>query len=130
MTSTSLAFFQDLVPSIQPGTFSSSTSTFATLIASVKAYADGFVSVHAKFTPSNGGLSEQFDRNTGSPISAADLTWSYAAALTGFNARSNAAKTKSWGAKGLSVPSTCVGNAGPTVQVTFDVQATTFFGGE
>ncbi len=88
------------------------------------------MSVHAKYTPSNGGLAEQFDRNTGSPTSAADLTWSYAAAWTGFNARSSAAKTKSWGAKGLSVSSTCVGNTGPTVQVTFDVQATTFFGGK
>ena len=35
----------------------------------------------------------------------------------------------SWGANGLVVPSTCSPNAGPTVQVTFNVAATTQFGG-
>ena len=83
-------------------------------------------------TPSNGGLSEQFDRNTGSPLSAVDLTWSYASALTAFAAR-DGQTFASWGAAGLALPSSCSSNSGGggnTVQVTFNVQATTVWGGE
>jgi glucoamylase len=44
--------------------------------------------------------------------------------------------TPSWGAAGLVVPATCQtsggggGGSGGTVSVTFNVQATTVFGGE
>ena len=130
VTPTSLTFFQDFIPSIQSGTYSSSSSTYTSLASFITSYADGFVAIHAKYTPSSGGLAEQFDRNTGSPTSAVDLTWSYAAALTGFAARSQTGSTKSWGAKGLSVPNVCIANTGPTVKVTFNVQATTTPGGE
>jgi glucoamylase len=55
-----------------------------------------------------------------------DLTWSYASAITAFQAR-NGTVPASWGASGLTVPSECLTN---TVAVTFNVQATTVFGGE
>ncbi|TBU27148.1 glucoamylase [Dichomitus squalens] len=127
VTSTSLAFFQQFDSSVTTGTYSSSSSTYSTLTAAIKNFAEGFLAINAKYTPSNGGLSEQFDKSTGSPLSAADLTWSYASALTAFAARSG--KTyASWGASGLTVPSQCNGNAGPTVSVTFNVDATTVFG--
>lgn len=61
-------------------------------------------------------------------MSAVDLTWSYASALTAFAARQGTIPT-SWGAGGLVVPSSCSPNPGPTVQVTFNVAATTQFGG-
>ncbi|KAI0784823.1 glucoamylase [Abortiporus biennis] len=135
VTDTSLPFFKDFLSSVTSGTYASTTSTYTTLTAAVKNFADGFIAVHAKYTPSNGGLSEQYDRNSGTPTSAVDLTWSYAAALTAFTARSNATSTKSWGASGLTVPVTCSsggsggsGGSGPSVQVTFNVQATTFLG--
>lgn len=98
------------------------------LTTAIKTYADGFIAIAAKYTPANGGLSEQFDKGTGQPLSAVDLTWSYASALTAFGARAGT-KTASWGAKGLTVPSQCASNAGPTVSVTFNVQATTQIGG-
>lgn len=87
----------------------------------------------AKYTPSDGGLAEQFDKSTGAPLSAVDLTWSYASALTAFAAR-NGTIPASWGASGLTVPSTCStggsgGGGGSTVAVTFNVQATTVLGG-
>ncbi|KAH9933192.1 glucoamylase [Epithele typhae] len=127
VTATSLAFFKQFDSSVAAGTYPSSSATFTTLTSAIKTFADGFLVVNAKHTPSNGALSEQFDRSSGSPLSAADLTWSYAAALTSFAAREG--KTfASWGAKGLTLPSTCGGNAGPTVQVTFNVDATTVFG--
>lgn len=112
---------------------SSESTTFNKLITAIKSYADGFLAINKKYTPSsgpsNGGLSEQYDRNDGTPLSAYDLTWSYASTLTAFAARQGTVPT-SWGAKGLVVPSTCSPNTGPTVQVTFNVAATTQFGGE
>ena len=94
----------------------------------MKTFADGFVAINAKYTPADGGLAEQFDRNTGSPLSARDLTWSYASALTAFSARKGITPA-SWGAKGVVIPSVCLSNPGPQVQVTFNVVAYTQLGG-
>lgn len=124
VTSTSAAFFQQFVSGIAPGTYSSSSSEFSTLISAIKTFADGFVALNAKFTPSDGGLAEQYDKNSGSPVSAVDLTWSYASALTAFDARAGKS-SPSWGAKGASLPSSCAFAA-----VTFNVQATTQLGGQ
>lgn len=82
VNSVSLAFFRDLVPSIATGTYSSSTSTFTSIINAVKIYADGYVNIVAQYAEADGSLAEQFSRSNGSPLSAADLTWSYAAFLT------------------------------------------------
>jgi len=127
ITSLSLPFFKLFSSSAAVGTYASSTSTYTSLTSAIKAYADGFVSLNAKYTPSNGGLAEQFDKSSGAPLSAADLTWSYASALTAFNARKGLLSS-SWGAKGLSVPGGCVRNAGASVSVTFNVQANTTLG--
>lgn len=131
VTSTSLAFFQQLVPSAAVGSYASTSATFTTLTTAVKNYADGFLAIVAKYTPSNGALAEQYTRAAGVPISATDLTWSYAATLTAISARKGVVPD-SWGANGLTVPSTCsTGGSGDgnTVQVTFKVYATTVFGG-
>nr|BAU78332.1 glucoamylase2 [Pholiota microspora] len=128
ITSTSLSFFEQFSSPATTGTFTSSSSTFTALISAIQTYADGFLAINAKFTPANGGLAEQFDKNTGTPLSAVDLTWSYASALTVFSARRGLVPA-SWGAKGLAVPSgACQGNTGPTVQATFNVVATTQLG--
>ncbi|KAI0771239.1 glucoamylase [Trametes elegans] len=135
VTATSLAFFQQFSSSVKAGTYAAGSDTYTTLTSAIKNFADGFLAVNAKFTPSDGALAEQFARSGGAPVSAADLTWSYAATLTAFAAR--AGKTPvGWGASGLTVPSTCSsgGNGGGggggagTVAVTFKVQATTIFG--
>jgi glucoamylase len=83
----------------------------------------------AAYTPSGGGLAEQYSKSDGSPLSAVDLTWSYASAITAFQAREGIVPA-SWGAAGLVVPGTCHSGGGSTVAVTFNVLATTFFGGE
>ncbi|OSD07483.1 carbohydrate-binding module family 20 protein [Trametes coccinea BRFM310] len=127
VTSTSLAFFQQFSSGISTGTYPASSSTYATLTSAIRTFADGFLAVNAKYTPADGGLAEQYSRNDGTPLSAVDLTWSYAAALTAFAAREG--KTYgSWGAAGLTVPASCSGSGGATVAVTFNVQATTVFG--
>lgn len=129
VTDTSLTFFRQFISDLSTGSYEASTSTYSTLITAIKDFADGFVLVNAKYTPSNGDLAEQYNRNSGSPLSAKDLTWSYASALTAFSARSGF-KPPSWGAAGLMVPTTCFNNPGPTVSVTFNVRATTNIGGE
>lgn len=115
------------------GTYDSTSTTYTTLTAAIKDFADGFVSIVAQYTPSAGGLSEQYSKDDGSPLSAVDLTWSYASAVTAFAARSGA--TQTWGAAGLTVPSTCSsggsgGSSGDTIAVTFNVNADTVFGGQ
>jgi glucoamylase len=133
ITSTSLPFFQQFSSGVTAGTYASSSSTYQTLTSAIKTFADGFVAINAKYTPSNGGLSEQYSKSNGAPTSAVDLTWSYASALTAFGARGGLS-SPSWGAKGLTVPATCSSNSGggsgDTVAVTFNVQATTVWGGK
>jgi glucoamylase len=128
ITDTSLAFFKQFSSSITTGTYLSSGSTFQSLTSAIKTYADGFVLINAKYTPTDGALAEQYHRNVGTPLSARDLTWSYASALTAFDSRKGVGPP-SWGAKGVQVPSVCLPNPGPQVLVTFKVLAYTTFGG-
>jgi glucoamylase len=128
VTALSQPFFSLFSSGISTGTFSSSSSTFNTLITGVQNYADSFVNVVATHTPSGGGLSEQYSRDNGTPLSAVDLTWSYASLLTAYDAK-NGVVPASWGASGLTVPTSCSRNSGTTVPVTFNVQAETQFGG-
>jgi glucoamylase len=111
VTEASLPFFKDLSSNVTIGTYakSSSSSGYQPLTSSVKAYADGFISVIQEYTPSNGGLAEQFNRDNGSPGSAADLTWSYAAFLSAV-ARRTGSVPASWGSSTANaVPSQCSG---------------------
>jgi glucoamylase len=125
VTSTSLDFFRQFATSIAPGTYQSDSSEYSQLTSAIKSFADGFVEIAAKYTPSDGGLAEQFDKSTGKPLSAVDLTWSYASVLTASSAYAGV-KPPSWGAEGLIVPSKCL--PPPQINVTFYVNATTFFG--
>ncbi|KAG4029361.1 hypothetical protein MFRU_016g01150 [Monilinia fructicola] len=107
VTATSLAFFKDFSSSITAGTYASSTTTYTTLYNAIKTYADGYVNVVATYAQSNGSLSEQFNRAGGAPLSAYDLTWSYAAFLTAA-ARRAGVVPYSWGEPSASsVPGTC-----------------------
>lgn len=102
VTPVSLKFFQDFDSSIKPDTYKFSSDTFRRLTEAIKEYADGFVSVVQKYTPSNGSLSEQFHRDTGLQTSAVDLTWSYAAFLSAVDRRKGIIP-RSWNAtKALS----------------------------
>lgn len=133
VTAVSLPFFQQFSPSVAVGTYPSTSTTFTTLTTAVQNWADSFVSVVQKYTPAGGALAEQYTRSSGAPISASDLTWSYASVLTTIAARKGLSGDK-WGAAGLVVPSSCstAGGGAPqgTVAVTFQVTATTVWGGE
>jgi glucoamylase len=107
VTSTSLAFFKDLVSSVTAGTYASGSSTYTSIYNAAQTYADGYMAVVETYTPSDGALSEQFDKSSGTPLSADDLTWSYAAFITAAQRR-NSVVPPSWVASGAnSVPGTC-----------------------
>lgn len=148
MDSTSLAFFQDLYPSVEIRKYNSgnANSPFAQIMDAVTAYADSFVAIAEKYTPTNGSLSEQFNRDTGVPLSAYDLTWSYAAFVTMAQRRAGQYPT-SWGTRnivaapatcsatstqGVYAPATAAGapsvNSTCQVNVVFEVNATTYYG--
>ncbi|KXJ96895.1 glycoside hydrolase family 15 protein [Microdochium bolleyi] len=109
VTSTSLAFFKDIYPSAAVGTYAAGTKTYTDIYNAVFLFGEGFMKIVEKYTPTDGALDEQFDRNTGKPISAKRLTWSYAAFLTA-SARRAGIVPVGWGANGgaaTSVPSVC-----------------------
>lgn len=107
VTDVSLAFFQDLWADVATGEYSSSSSGYSTLFDAVSSYADGFVNVVATYTPSGGSLSEQFSKSDGTPLSASDLTWSYAAFLTAVARRAGIVGPSWADAAATSVPGTC-----------------------
>lgn len=87
VTTTSLPFFEDLVSEVVEGTYGNGTETYTAILQSIMDYADGHVSVVEEHIGSNGHMAEQFDKASGSPVGARDLTWSYAAFLTAAAAR-------------------------------------------
>lgn len=115
MTEISLSFFQDLYPNVKTGTYPAKSTSksvkacaYDTLFNAVSAYADGFVGVVAKYTPADGHLAEQFSKANGTALSAADLTWSYAAFLTAV-ARRNGIVPPAWADdSATSIPETCL----------------------
>ena len=118
VSTTSLAFFQDFIPSVTPGSYDASTSTYATLTAAIRKYADSYLLLVEKYVPSDGTLAEQFSRNDGSPLSARNLTWSYASFLTAV-AACNGEVSASWGeASGREVPAQCLASSAQGTYVT------------
>ncbi|KAI1111228.1 family 15 glycosyl hydrolase [Nemania sp. NC0429] len=107
VTSTSLAFFKALVPSVTAGTYASTSSTYTSIYNAVFLYADGFVDKVSQYAFSNGSLSEQYDRNSGVPISARDLTWSYASFLTAVARRAGVVPAGWANPAATSVPGSC-----------------------
>jgi len=133
VTHVSIDFFRQFCPEIISGTYNSDTPTFGTLTTAVQAFADGFIGVIMKYIPFDGSLAEQYTREEGMPISAKDLTWSYASMLTMFAARKGVVPP-SWGAKELLLepPHPCqMGDQwdNGAVWVTFKVTANTAPGG-
>ncbi len=114
---------RDLSSSVTVGSYAKGSSTYNSLVAAVKTYADGYIAIVQKYTPSNGGLSEQFDKNTGSPLSASDLTWSYAAFMTAADRRAGTVPP-SWGEPSANaVPQTCSAAPACMSTITFNENA-------
>jgi glucoamylase len=146
---TSLAFFKDLYPDAKSQTYRkcNKNSEFAKILQAVAAYADSFAAIGEKYTPADGSLAEQFNKTfPGNPLSAADLTWSYAAFVTMAERRAGQYPPSWLSSSASPPPTTCVGSSTPgiyvpalaagapnvtascTVPVTFAVNASTYFG--
>jgi glucoamylase len=112
----------------------------------VTAYADRFVAIVEKYTPADGSLSEQFNCDTGKPLSAIDLTWSFASFVAMAQRRSGQYPA-SWDTRDVTTPpAVCAGTstsgvyasataagapnstASCVVNVLFEVNATTYYG--
>lgn len=145
-----LEFWKSIHPSATTGTYKRGRE-FNKILDAVLTYADNYVKVALNYTPSSGSLAEQYSRENGTAVSARDLTWSYAAFVTMRGARLSATsdypQIPSWGAPtGDQVPSVCEASSAPgiykpataagappdaggcTILVTFNVNATTFWG--
>ncbi|SPO06461.1 related to glucan 1,4-alpha-glucosidase [Cephalotrichum gorgonifer] len=108
VTPTSLPFFTDLVEGVKVQEYKAGTADYEAITSAVGTYADGFVNVVSTYMQSNGSLAEQFDKATGKPLSARDLTWSYASFLTAAAARNNVRSPDfGWLAKKPKVPCHC-----------------------
>ncbi|KAG9257383.1 putative glucoamylase GMY1 [Emericellopsis atlantica] len=107
VSQTSLSFFRDLVPSIATGTYASNSATYTSIINAVSTYADGFIAKVQQYTPSDGSLAEQYSKSDGSPLSASDLTWSYAAFLTATSRRAGIVPPTWANGANMDVPGTC-----------------------
>lgn len=87
------------------------------------------MNIVATYAQSNGSLSEQFSGSTGAPLSARDLTWSYAAFLTAATRRARIVPY-SWGEPlANSVPSDCsstaaLGSYSPATSTIFPANQT------
>ncbi|KAH7626280.1 Six-hairpin glycosidase-like protein [Sordaria sp. MPI-SDFR-AT-0083] len=157
---TNLAFFKSISPSpslARAGTVYrawpvlNALSPFSAILNAVTAYADSFVSVVQKYTPPSGSLAEQFLKTApGTPISADNLTWSFASFLS-MTHRRNKQFPPSWVPTSsssllLKPPSQCAGTSykgtyapatsagAPQLNVTcqstilFQVNASTYYG--
>lgn len=68
-------------------TYGSDSNQFKSAISALNGWGDAFMRTIKYYTPSDGHLSEEIDRDNGTPVGAADLTWSYASVLTAALAR-------------------------------------------
>jgi len=151
ITELDYAFWQSVYSNAAIGTYSAHDSKFTAYRNAALAYADAFVSVALKYTPASGALAEQYSRENGTALSARDLTWSYASFVTMRGARlaatGNYSQVPSWGSSnGNTVPDACIASSIPgvytpatgagapsipggcTILVTFNVNASTYFG--
>ncbi|KAK0969984.1 hypothetical protein LTS01_015969 [Friedmanniomyces endolithicus] len=90
LTNTSKPFFDYFAPAagLQVGqTYTYGSRKYNQAISGLNGWGDAFLRTVKHYTPADGYLSEEYNRNTGVPQGAGDLTWSYASVLTAAFAR-------------------------------------------
>ena len=93
VTVVSIPFWQYFAPQQEykvGKSYNSSSNEFQNTIASLQGWGDAFMRRVKSQTPSDGSLTEEYDRTSGTPRGATDLTWSYASLLTASFARAEA----------------------------------------
>lgn len=91
ISTTSLPFYTALLASssldVNEGTYRSTDALFHSILERLGAVGDQFLDVVRRHVDAEGGMSEQFDKETGYMTGARDLTWSYGAFLQAVRAR-------------------------------------------
>lgn len=99
VTNTSAPFFTYFAPNsgaVIGTAYASNSTVFKSTIASLEGWGDAFMRRIKYYTPADGHLPEEYNRNTGVPQGASDLTWSYASVLTASFARAVVAKNANY----------------------------------
>ncbi|PNS19171.1 Glucoamylase [Sphaceloma murrayae] len=99
ITNVSQPFFAYFAPATSvtvDSTYGSNCTEFTAITQALLGWGDAFIRRIKYHTPESGGLSEQYNRNTGASQGAADLTWSYAALLEAAIARAEVAGDKDY----------------------------------
>ncbi|KAK6514619.1 hypothetical protein TWF281_004817 [Arthrobotrys megalospora] len=87
VTPVALNLFKRAYPSANAGSYGAGSQEFNDIISGFKNLGDSFMAVIKRHAFTDGGMSEQFNRNTGFNQGARDLTWSYESVLEAINAR-------------------------------------------
>lgn len=88
ITKTSEQFYQQFLPTASADTvFSAGDKEYETILRGMRAHGDEFLATVRHFAQTNGSLSEQYNRDTGKPQGARDLTWSYGAFISAVQQR-------------------------------------------
>lgn len=72
------------------GSYSAGSDEFNGMLGALEGWGDAFLRTVKQYTPEGGHTPEEYNRDSGAPTGAADLTWSYASLLTAAFARANA----------------------------------------
>lgn len=90
VTSISKPFWDYFAPEVglSVGTYSKQGGHLQKAVKALEGWGDAFTRTVKYYTPADGSLTEEYNRDTGKPQGAADLTWSYASLLTAAFARS------------------------------------------
>ncbi|KAH8200048.1 hypothetical protein TruAng_005770 [Truncatella angustata] len=111
---TSLPFFTDIYPSAALGNYTSTDSEFNSIVTAVTTYADSFISIVQTYSPEDGALAEQFNKDQpGDPLSASDLTWSYAAFVSVSQRRAGQYPAGWEGSTAPELPDSCQASSTP-----------------
>ncbi|KAK0212473.1 glycoside hydrolase family 15 protein [Desarmillaria ectypa] len=99
ITPLSLPFFRRFSDSPEVGTYLASSPLYRSMTSYIRNYAEGFISVAAKATASDGVLTEEYSRMSGysGGFGQSPYSWSDVAALTAFRALSGSSADP-WGA--------------------------------
>ncbi|CAE6478283.1 unnamed protein product [Rhizoctonia solani] len=89
VTDVSLPFFKQFVSVKSGDVLTSGATDFNLALIGMRAWSDGFYKILRQFQGPGGVLYEQFNRNTGKPQGASNLTWSFAAFANAARARRN-----------------------------------------
>nr|P42042.1 RecName: Full=Glucoamylase; AltName: Full=1,4-alpha-D-glucan glucohydrolase; AltName: Full=Glucan 1,4-alpha-glucosidase; Flags: Precursor [Blastobotrys adeninivorans]CAA86997.1 glucoamylase precursor [Blastobotrys adeninivorans] len=99
ISDTSLPFWKYFASSVDHkagAKYNKNDQSFKTSLKSLTGWGDAFMRRAKYHTPSSGHMSEEFNRTTGEPRGAKDLTWSYASLLSAAFAREELRNQKNY----------------------------------